>query len=137
VAGAVSPHWDLPAGVVAQFDDLVQVGQHLLVHFGQAVRSRVGRGDDLQHLFLVLVVLGQELGGGEEHRAGQAGVCAAAFLHGQAVLLGSAWVARPRRCLAQAASASGPPGPGHRGPGDVDLAGGFPVLCTVVPFRRA
>ena len=42
--------------------------------------------------------------------------------------LGSAWVARPRRCLAQAASASGPSGSTTTVcAGDVDLAGGFPV----------
>ena len=42
--------------------------------------------------------------------------------------LGSAWVARPRRCLAQAASASGPSGSRATTlAGDVDLAGGFPV----------
>jgi hypothetical protein len=32
----------------------------------------LGRGDDLQRLLVLCLVLGQEFGGGDEHRAGQA-----------------------------------------------------------------
>ena len=77
-------------------------------------------------------VLGQEFGGGEEHRAGQAGVgVRAALLDGQpAVAVGQG--------LGGAAEALfGPGGFGERPGGvesdcaavDVDLAGGFPVAA--------
>ena len=60
--------------VVERGDDPVEVPQDLLVHFGQAgVAFRVGGGDQLQDLLPVAAVLGQELVGGQEHRAGQAG----------------------------------------------------------------
>jgi hypothetical protein len=45
-------------------DDLGEVASDLPVHFGEAVLAAgFGRGDDLQDLLAMLVVLGQELGG--------------------------------------------------------------------------
>src|SRR5215211_5053757 len=64
-------------------DDPVQVGQDLLVHLGQP-QLPVGGGGGQQPLGLVavLAVLVQELWGGDEHRAGQAGVgMGAGLLH--------------------------------------------------------
>jgi len=65
-------------------DDAVEVCQDLLVHLDQPLMaSGLGCGDDLEDLSAVLVVLGQEIGRGEEHWAGQAGVgVRAAFLDG-------------------------------------------------------
>src|SRR5579875_2572920 len=67
-------------------DDSLQVGEDLLVHLGHArLAAALGSRYDLVHLFTVLAVLGQELNGGEEHRAGKAGVrVGASFLHWQA-----------------------------------------------------
>jgi hypothetical protein len=56
-------------------DDLVEVAEHLPVHLGQPLLvAGFGGGDDLDDLTALLVVLRQELRGGDEHRAGQAGV---------------------------------------------------------------
>src|SRR2546423_6357477 len=50
-------------------DDAVEVAQDLLVHLDQAgLAAGFGGGDDLQDLLAVGVVLGQECGGGNEHR---------------------------------------------------------------------
>src|SRR6266511_4680327 len=55
-------------------DDLVEVAGDLPVHLCQArLAAGFGRGGDLQQLLVLLAMLGQELGGGDEHRAGQAG----------------------------------------------------------------
>ena len=54
-------------------DDLLEAAGGLTVHLrhpGLAVH--LGRGDDLQRLLVLCLVLGQEFGGGDEHRAGQA-----------------------------------------------------------------
>ena len=62
-------------GVVEGGDDAVEVAQDLPVHLDQPVLAAgLGGGDELQDLLAVVAVLGQELAGGEEHRAGQAGV---------------------------------------------------------------
>src|ERR1022692_1927103 len=54
-------------------DDLVQVGGDLLVHLGDAgVPGGFGGGDELQGRLPLGVMLREELGGGDEHRAGQA-----------------------------------------------------------------
>src|SRR5271156_4586288 len=56
-------------------DDLVQVRGDLLVHLGDAgVPGGFGGGDELQGCLFLGMVLGEELGRGDEHRAGQAGV---------------------------------------------------------------
>ena len=58
---------------VAGAQELVQVAGDLPVHLGEPVLAAgLGGGDDLQDLPAVLAVLGQEFGGGDEHRAGQA-----------------------------------------------------------------
>jgi hypothetical protein len=60
--------------VVQRGDDLVEVVGDLTVHLDQpGLAACFGGGDDLQDLVAVLAVLGQELGGGEEHRAGETG----------------------------------------------------------------
>ena len=54
-------------------DDAVQVGEHLPVHLGESLLATgLGGGDELQGLLALFAVLGQEFGGGEEHRASQA-----------------------------------------------------------------
>ena len=56
-------------------------------------------------------MLGQELRGRDEHRAGGALACGQVFTSGSwQYPFGSAWVARDRWCPAQAASLSGPSG---------------------------
>src|SRR5690349_13510827 len=56
-------------------DDAVQIAQDLLVHLGQpGLPASLGSGDELDDLAAMDVVLGQEFCGGDEHRAGQAGV---------------------------------------------------------------
>jgi hypothetical protein len=66
--------YDLLVVVVLESgDDLFEVVGDLAVHLGHAgLAAGFGFGDDLQGLLAVLPVLGQELGGGEEHRACQA-----------------------------------------------------------------
>lgn len=55
-------------------DDLLQVAQDLPVHLHHScLAAGLGGGDDLQQLLALFAVLRQELGGGDEHRAGQAG----------------------------------------------------------------
>jgi hypothetical protein len=55
-------------------DDPVQVAQDLLVHLDHAlVPGGLCGLDELQGAATLLVVLGQELRGGDEDRAGQAG----------------------------------------------------------------
>jgi hypothetical protein len=110
-------HLPVVGGVVGERgDDPVEVAQNLPVHLGEAgLAAGLGGGDELDDLPPLGVVLGQELRSGDENRAGQAGVgVRAGLLDRQSFWtgspqnpLGSAWVARPRRCLAQAASASG------------------------------
>jgi hypothetical protein len=92
----------------------------------------LGRGGDLQQLLVLLAMLGQELGGGDEHRAGQAGVgVRAALLDRQAAVAVGQRLGRPAEPLL---------GPGRFGErpagvqGDglalgVDLAGLFPVAA--------
>src|ERR1022692_499378 len=56
-------------------DDLFEVDCYLLVHLGDAgVPGGFGGGDELQGGLPLGVVVREELGGGDEHRAGQAGV---------------------------------------------------------------
>src|ERR1022692_793919 len=56
-------------------DDLAEVDGDVLVHLGDAgVPGGFGGGDELQGGLALGVVVREELGGGEEHRAGQAGV---------------------------------------------------------------
>jgi hypothetical protein len=114
-------------------DDLVEVAGDLPVHLGEPVLAAgLGGGDDLQDLPVVLAVLGQEFGGGDEHRAGQAGVGVGALLD-----QGQAAIAVRQRLSGPAGSLSGPGGVGQlpagvQGDGlavDVDLAGGFPVTA--------
>src|SRR5262249_48861002 len=63
-------------------NDLFEVVGDLPVHLHHAVLAAgFGCGDDLQGLLSVLSVLRQELDGGEEHRACQAGVGVGARLH--------------------------------------------------------
>src|SRR5690242_9413866 len=65
-----------PVGVcrgLERGDDLVEVAEHVPVHLGQPLLAAgFGGGEDLDDLLALLVVLGQELRGGDEHRAGQA-----------------------------------------------------------------
>ena len=61
--------------VIEGGDDAVEVSEDLLVHLGQpGLAAGLGGGDELDDLTAVGAVLGQELRGGDEHRAGQAGV---------------------------------------------------------------
>ena len=61
------------AAVFESGDDLVQVAGDLPVHLGDAgLAVRFGRGDDLQGLLPLGVMLREELRRGHEHRAGQA-----------------------------------------------------------------
>ena len=54
---------------------LSRLSQNLLVHLGESLLSAgLSGGDELQGLLPLSAVLRQELAGGEEHRAGQAGV---------------------------------------------------------------
>jgi hypothetical protein len=54
-------------------DDLFEVAGDLLVHLCHPLLAAgLGGGDDLQGLLVLGPVLGQELGGGDEQRAGQA-----------------------------------------------------------------
>src|SRR5579859_3917294 len=63
-------------------NDLSEVGRDLLVHLGEAgVAGGLGGGDQLQGGLPLGVVAGEELGGGDEHGAGQAGVGVRAGLH--------------------------------------------------------
>lgn len=56
-------------------DDLFEVPGDLPVHLGQPVLAAgFGGGDDLQDLVVMLAVPGQEFGGCDEDRAGQARV---------------------------------------------------------------
>ena len=68
---------DLLAGlrvILEGGDDSVEVAQDLLVHLDQpGLAAGLGGGDELDDLPAVGAVLGQELGGGEERRAGQTG----------------------------------------------------------------
>ena len=105
----------------------------MLVHLDEAeLPAGLGGGHDLQHLLALLVVLGQELGRGDEHRAGQAGVgVRAGLLHRES--------AEPvgQRLGHASEPLFGPAGLGERpvwGDGDgfaagVDLAGLFPVAA--------
>src|SRR5258708_35749654 len=62
-------------------DDLLEVGGDLPVHLRDAfLAAGLGGGDDLQGLLVMLAMAGKELGGGGEHRAGQAPVGGAARL---------------------------------------------------------
>src|SRR6476646_9437683 len=55
-------------------DDGVEVAEHGAVHLDQAlVAASLGSGDQFEGLLPLRVVLGQELAGREEHRAGQTG----------------------------------------------------------------
>src|SRR6266511_683925 len=114
-------------------DALVEVAGDLPVHLCQArLAAGFGRGGDLQQLLVLLAMLGQELGGGDEHRAGQAGVgVRAALLDRQAAVAVGERLGRPAEPLL---------GPGRFGErpvgvqGDglalgVDLAGLFPVAA--------
>jgi hypothetical protein len=61
--------------VFQRCDDLFEVFRDLAVHLGDpGLSARLGGGDDLVDLLVVGAVLGEELGGGDEHRAGQAGI---------------------------------------------------------------
>ena len=56
-------------------DDGVEVAEHGAVHLDQAlVAASLGSGDQFEGLLPLRVMLGQELAGREEHRAGQTGV---------------------------------------------------------------
>ena len=65
----------LSGGVFQTGDDLLKVAEDLAIHLGHAcLAAGLGGRDDLQQLLPLLVVLRQELGGGDKHRAGQAGI---------------------------------------------------------------
>src|SRR5271166_7042235 len=112
-------------------DDLFEVAGDLPVHLDHAcLAAGFGRGDDLERDAVLGPVLGQELGRGDEERAGQAGVGVRAGL--------DQWQAAEAvgQCLCRAAQALfGPGGLGERPAGvqrdgiaaGVDLAGGLPV----------
>jgi hypothetical protein len=54
-------------------DDLFEIAGDLLVHLCHPrLTASFGHGDDLQGGGVLSTVLGQELGGGDEERAGQA-----------------------------------------------------------------
>src|SRR6266566_7942084 len=75
--------WLGAVAALERCDDLSEVAGDLTVHLGQAVLAAgFGGGDDLQDLLTVGAVLGQELGGGDEHRAGQARVRMRAAAYG-------------------------------------------------------
>ena len=91
---------------------------------------RLGNGNDLQGLLALGMMLREELGGCEEHRAGQARVGMQASLHGWELAVPiRERVGDPRQLLFR------PGGFGKRACGAdldglafrVDLAGGFPV----------
>ena len=61
-------------GYVAQLDaNLVRIDQVLPGLYAAGEAAGFGGGDQLQGLLPLLAALGQELAGGEEHWAGQAG----------------------------------------------------------------
>ncbi|MFI8888638.1 MULTISPECIES: hypothetical protein [unclassified Streptomyces] len=112
-------------------DDPIQVAQDVLVHLHHpCLAAGLGGGDDLQQLLALFAVLRQELGGGDEQRAGQAGVGVRTGLpHRQAALAIGQGLGHAAEPLL------GPGGLGRR-PGrvegdvlalDVDLVGPFPV----------
>ena len=105
----------------------------MAVHLGESLLSAgFGGGDQLQGLLSLLVVLGQEFVGGQEHGAGQTRVgVRAALLHGQsAVAVGQG--------LGGAAESLFGPGCLGEWPGrlesdcgamDVNFSGGFPLAA--------
>jgi DNA invertase Pin-like site-specific DNA recombinase len=115
VGGVVSQHRRCPSdcrGVGCQSGDAgVEVVQDLGVHLDEPLLAADGR-DDVQDVAAVLAVLGEKLGDGDEHRAGQAGWCVrAGLLDGQpAVAVRQGLGGAESRWLDQAASASGPSG---------------------------
>src|SRR5665811_201343 len=64
------------AGIVVEGgDDLIEADEYPLVHLGQpGVSTSVSVADQLQRLLPLAVVLREKLCGGDEHRAGQAGI---------------------------------------------------------------
>ena len=115
-------------------DDLFEVGGDVLVHLGDAgLPGCLGGGDELQGR----LVLGAVAGAGTQAVVRNIGQVRQALACGQVFTIGSwqypfgsAWVARESRCLAQAASASGPSElTVHRLAGGVDFAGFLPVLA--------
>src|SRR6266571_552416 len=114
-------------------DDLVQVGGDLLVHLGNAgVAVGFGGGDELEGGLPLGSVLRQELGGGDEHRAGQARVGVRAGLHERQLA-----VSVRERLGGAREPVPGPGGVAERPvradadglPGGSDLAGFVPVLA--------
>ena len=125
------PRSAVPGSSLERVDDAVEVAQDLLVHLDQpGLAAGLGGGDELDDLRAVGAVLGQELRGGDEHRAGQAGVgVRAGLLDRQPAEPVGQRLGRPAEALL---------GPGGLGEwpgrvdhddvaGDVDLAGGLPV----------
>ncbi len=121
---------------VESVDDAVQVAEDPCVHFGQPLLAAgFGGGNDLHDLGPVFAVLREEVGRGDEHGTGQAGVgVRAGFLDREtAVAVG--------KCLGGPAEALFGPGGLGEGPvgikfddaaGCVDFPCGFPVspeLC--------
>ena len=94
-------------------DDAQQVEPDRRVHVNDALASvGCGCGDQLVGSLELVAVLGEELAGGEEVGAGQAGVRVRALLleRQAAVPVGSVCFARARFSFAHAASLSGPSG---------------------------
>ena len=106
-------------------DDLLKVAGDLAVHLHHAgLAPGLGCGDDLQGLLVLLPVLGQEFGGGDEHRAGQARVGVRAGLdEGQSAVAVGQRLGRAGQPLL------GPGGLGQR-PGRVE-ADRFPAALTL------
>src|SRR6266568_146506 len=107
-------------------DDALEAGGDLAVHLGHAgLPAGLGGGDDLQGGAALGTVLGQELGGGDEYRAGrQAGVGVRAGLLDRqpAVAVG--------QCLGRAAD----PLPGPRGAGERPVGVQRDVFARGVDF---
>ncbi|WP_199819170.1 hypothetical protein [Streptomyces sp. FxanaA7] len=88
---AATIRWELPAGILVLLaifqlaDDAVEVVGDLLVHLGHAgVAAALGVVDQRQGAGVLFPEFGQELGPGDEDRAGQAGIGVwAGLLNGQ------------------------------------------------------
>src|SRR6266568_1595750 len=123
----------VPAAGFEGGDDLVEVSGDLPVHLGDAGPAvRLGRGDDLQGLFPLGMMLREELRRGHEHRAGQTRVCVRAGLgHGKLAVAVRQRLRGPGQPLLR------PGGLAERAfgtdldgmPFGVDLAGLLPVLA--------
>jgi len=109
-------------------DDLLEVAQNLAVHLDHTcLATGLGGGDELHDLVVLFAVLGQELGGGDEHGTGQAGVgMRAGLLNRQtAEEVPDRPLSKPQTCVAEKM------GQGRR----ISLDSDAPV-CSVLHNRR-